>query len=82
MAATDIAELRHFYTIEGWRVNHKRMERIWREEGLKVTKKQPKRKRLWFQRARAFGYVRIVATTYGATTLWPIVPPMAGLFGC
>ncbi len=47
MAATDIAELRHFYTIDGWRVNHKRVERIWREEGLKVPKKQPKRKRLW-----------------------------------
>ena len=28
-------------------MNHKRMERIWREEGLKVPKKQPKRKRLW-----------------------------------
>jgi transposase InsO family protein len=32
---------------EGWRVNHKRVERIWRQEGLKVPKKQPKRKRLW-----------------------------------
>lgn len=32
---------------EGWRVNHKRVERIWRKEGLKVPKKQPKRKRLW-----------------------------------
>ncbi len=32
---------------EGWRVNHKRVERIWREEGLKVPEKQPKRKRLW-----------------------------------
>ncbi len=32
---------------EGWRVNHKRVERIWREEGLKVPKKQPKRGRLW-----------------------------------
>ena len=32
---------------DGWRVNHKRVERIWREEGLKVPKKQPKRKRLW-----------------------------------
>lgn len=32
---------------EGWRVNHKRVERIWRREGLKVPKKQPKRKRLW-----------------------------------
>jgi len=32
---------------DGWRVNHKRIERIWREEGLKVPKKQPKRGRLW-----------------------------------
>lgn len=30
-----------------WRVNHKRVERIWREEGLKVPQKQPKRGRLW-----------------------------------
>ena len=33
---------------EGWRVNHKRVERIWREEGLKVPKKQAKRSRLYF----------------------------------
>jgi putative transposase len=32
---------------EGWHVNHKRVERIWRREGLKVPKKQPKRGRLW-----------------------------------
>ncbi len=32
---------------DGWRVNHKRVERIWRQEGLKVPKKQPKRRRLW-----------------------------------
>jgi transposase InsO family protein len=32
---------------EGWHVNHKRVERIWREEGLKVPQKQPKRRRLW-----------------------------------
>ncbi len=32
---------------EGWRVNHKRVERIWRREGLRVPKKQPKRGRLW-----------------------------------
>jgi putative transposase len=32
---------------EGWRVNHKRVERIWRQEGLKVPKKQPKKGRLW-----------------------------------
>jgi len=32
---------------EGWQVNHKRVERIWRQEGLKVPQKQPKRGRLW-----------------------------------
>ena len=32
---------------EGFRVNHKRVERIWCEESLKVPKKQPKRGRLW-----------------------------------
>ena len=33
--------------IEGWGVNHKRVERIWRQEGLKVPQRQPKRGRLW-----------------------------------
>ncbi len=37
------ALLRH----EGWQVNHKKVERIWRREGLKVPQKQPKRGRLW-----------------------------------
>ena len=32
----------------GWLVNDKRVERIWRREGLKVPHKQPKRGRLWF----------------------------------
>ena len=31
----------------GWVVNVKRVERIWRREGLKVPQKQPKRGRLW-----------------------------------
>ena len=31
----------------GWCVNDKRVERIWRREGLKVPAKQPKRGRLW-----------------------------------
>ena len=30
----------------GWRVNHKRVARIWRRESLKVPQKQPKRGRL------------------------------------
>lgn len=31
----------------GWTVNAKRVERIWRREGLKVPARQPKRGRLW-----------------------------------
>jgi len=31
----------------GWHVNHKRVQRIWRREGLKVPQKQPKKGRLW-----------------------------------
>ena len=31
----------------GWMVNPKRVERIWRREGLKVPARQPKRGRLW-----------------------------------
>jgi len=32
---------------EGWQVNHKRVWRIWRQAGLKVPQRQPKRGRLW-----------------------------------
>jgi transposase InsO family protein len=32
---------------EGFEVNHKRIERLWRREGLKVPQRQPKRGRLW-----------------------------------
>ena len=39
---------------EGWHVNHKRVERIWRQEGLKVPQKQPKRRRLWFADGSCF----------------------------
>ena len=33
--------------VEAWACNHKRVERIWRTEGLKVPQRQPKRGRLW-----------------------------------
>lgn len=41
----EIAEL--LRSQAGWVVNDKRVERIWRQEGLKVPAKQPKRGRLW-----------------------------------
>ena len=39
-----IAEL---LRIEGWPVNHKRVERLWREEGLKLPDRHKRRKRLY-----------------------------------
>ncbi|SDU00344.1 Transposase InsO and inactivated derivatives [Stappia sp. ES.058] len=33
--------------LSGWHVNHKRVERIWKREGLKVPPKHPKKGRLW-----------------------------------
>lgn len=32
--------------LQGWRVNRKRIARLWRQEGLKVPQKQPKRRRI------------------------------------
>jgi len=36
----------------GWTVNRKRVERIWRKEGLKVPQKQSERGRLWLNMAQ------------------------------
>lgn len=33
--------------VEGWMINRKRVERIWRREGLKVPQRQKKRRRLY-----------------------------------
>ena len=35
--------------IEGWKVNHKKVERIWREEGLQLPQRHKKRRRLYHQ---------------------------------
>jgi transposase InsO family protein len=32
---------------QGWQISRSRVERIWKQEGLKVPPKQPKRARLW-----------------------------------
>ena len=33
--------------IEGWKANHKKVERIWREEGLQLPQRHRKRRRLY-----------------------------------
>jgi len=52
----------------GWAVNAKRVERIWRREGLKVPTKQPKRARLGSTMDHASVCRRSTLTTSGPTT--------------
>jgi len=33
--------------MEGWKVNHKKVERLWREEGLQLPQRHKKKKRLY-----------------------------------
>ena len=75
-----IAEL--LRTTAGWVVNDKRVERIWRREGLKVPAKQPKRGRLDWLMARASGSGRNIAITCGLTTSSKIARTMEGSTGC
>jgi transposase InsO family protein len=61
-------QITNLLRIEGWEVNHKRVERIWRQEGLKVPRRQPKRGRLWLNDARASGSGHCTRITCGPTT--------------
>ncbi len=54
---------------DGWRVNHKRVERIWREEGLKVPKNNRRKDAYILMMARAYGSNRHIKTMSGATIL-------------
>jgi putative transposase len=69
---------------EGWRVNHKRVERIWRREGLKVPQRQPKRGRLWLNdgscirlrpehKDHVWAYDFVAARTHDGLPLRPLV---------
>ena len=64
-------------------MNHKRVERIWRQEGLKVPQKQPKRRRLWLERwfVRASS-AQLTGIMSGAMTSSRIERPTAVRFGC
>ena len=58
----------------GWAVNAKRVERIWRREGLKVPQKQPKKGRLWLNDGSC---IRLRARN-GRTTSGPTTSSRAG----
>ena len=58
---------------DGWRVNHKRVERMWRQEGLKVPQKQPKRGRLWLNDGSCVRLLGLrIVTMSGPMILWRI----------
>ena len=66
----------------GWLVNDKRVERIWRREGLKVPRKQPKRAGSGWRTDHASGCVPSAATTSGPTILSRTGPTMDGNIAC
>ncbi|BBO33407.1 mobile element protein [Lacipirellula parvula] len=66
-----------------WTVNHKRVERLWRQEGLKVPQKQNQNGGdCGSPTARACGCAHPTKITSGATTSSPIARATAGRFGC
>jgi transposase InsO family protein len=67
---------------EGWQVNHKRVERLWRREGLKVPQKQPKRKRFGSMIVPVSGCDPSLRTMYGDMTLWPLALMTGGQLRC
>lgn len=56
--------------VEEFKVNHKRVERIWRQEGLKVPMKQPKRGRLWLADGSCSERGLSIKTMFGLMILW------------
>ena len=66
----------------GWTVNVKRVERIWRREGLKVPQKQPNRGRLWLNDGSCIRLRPEYPTMFGPTTSSRIAPTMGGSIEC
>lgn len=59
---------------DGWRVNHKRVERIWRREGLKVPKRNPSADGCGLTTGRASVSGRARPTMSGPMTLSRTAP--------
>ena len=68
--------------VAGWFVNDKRVERIWRREGLKVPAKQPKRGRIWDNDGSCIRLRRNTAITCGRMTLSRRARMMDARSGC
>jgi putative transposase len=68
--------------IDGWRVNRKRVQRIWRREGLKVPAKQSKRGRLWLNDGSCYGCGHSTLATCGPMISWPTALSMEDRSKC
>jgi transposase InsO family protein len=66
----------------GWVVNDKRVERIWRREGLKVPSRQPRRGRLWLADGSCVRLRAERPTTSGPTTSSRTAPTTGGSTAC
>ena len=66
----------------GWTVNKKRVERIWRCEGLKIPAKQPKRGRLWLNDGSCIGLRPERPNLSGPITSSLTAPTVARRSGC
>ena len=66
----------------GWVVNIKRVERIWRREGLKVPQKQPKRGRLWLNDGSCIRLRPLYPIISGPTISSRIAPTTGGSTAC
>ena len=74
--------IRRMLVDEGWRVNVKRVWRIWRREGLKVPRKQPNVAACGSMTDRASGFAPSGPITCGPTTSCRIAPRTGGDFAC
>jgi transposase InsO family protein len=66
---------------EGWQINRKRTQRLWREEGLRVPRRVRKRRRVGSPRSRPGGYEPSVPGRCGRLTSGTTRPPTAAHCG-
>jgi hypothetical protein len=57
--------------IEGWCVNHNKVERIWREEGLQLTKRLRRASGITTMMLLSSSFGQMPTTTYGRSTAFP-----------
>ena len=67
---------------ERWHTNHKRVERTWGAEGLKVPPRQPKRGRPWLNDGSCVRLRPERPSHVWAYDLWKTAPGMGASFAC